>query len=142
MKSTAAKRYITAYLVVGIVFLAVDALWLSIMADRLYRPLIGPLLAEEFKLGPASLFYLIYVGGTVFFAVAPALAKDSTATAELRGALFGFCTYSTYDLTNQATLEGWPVIISIADIGWGSVLTAVSATAGFIVARRIAPAPS
>jgi uncharacterized membrane protein len=134
------KRYITAYLVVGLVFLAVDAVWLSLMADRLYRPLLGPLLAPEFKLMPAVLFYLIYVAGTVFFAVVPAFATNRVGTAELRGALFGFCAYSTYDLTNHATLAGWPAIVSVADIVWGSTLTALSATVGFLVARRVAPA--
>jgi uncharacterized membrane protein len=135
------KRYIIAYLVVGMVFLAIDAVWLSTMADRLYRPFLGPLLAAEFNLAPAVLFYVIYIGGTVFFAVAPALATNRAATAEFRGALFGFCAYSTYDLTNHATLAGWPAIISVADILWGSTLTAVSATAGFLAARRAAPVP-
>lgn len=131
-------RYIVAYLAVGIVFLAIDAVWLSIMADLIYRPLLGPLLAPDFKLAPAVLFYLIYVGGTVFLAVAPAFDSGRAATAALRGALFGFCAYATYDLTNHATLQGWPAVVSVADICWGSALTAVSATAGFLASRRLA----
>ncbi|HEY0293278.1 MAG TPA: DUF2177 family protein [Hansschlegelia sp.] len=35
-----------------------------------------------------------------------------------------------YDLTNLATLRDWPAALSVVDMAWGALLTAVSATAG------------
>ena len=111
-------RYLVAYLAAGIAFLAIDSIWLMTMADLLYRPLLGDLLTESFNLVPAVLFYLIYIAGIVIFAVRPALASGRWTTAALFGALFGFCAYATYDLTNQATIRDWPTL----DYRRGSVL--------------------
>jgi uncharacterized membrane protein len=82
----------------------------------------------------AVVFYLAFIVGILVFAVYPSVDKDSLLRAILLGALFGFFTYSTYDLTNLATLKDWPLSITIIDIAWGMVLTgAVSAVGFFIV---------
>lgn len=133
------KTYGIAYLVTGLVFLGLDAIWLTLAAQRLYRPLLGEMLLDTFRLAPAALFYVLYVAGIVVFAIAPALSADRWATAALLGAFFGLCAYATYDLTNQATLRHWPVMVTIADLCWGTVVTGLSATAGFLVTRAVAP---
>jgi uncharacterized membrane protein len=132
------KTIITAYLAAGIAFLIVDAIWLTTMADTLYRPLLGDKLEPQFKLAPAICFYLIYVAGIVFFAVLPALQGGGLAKAALNGAVLGLIAYATYDLTNQATLRDWPLAITLADIPWGAFVTAVGASAGFLAASRFA----
>jgi len=129
-------RYLVAYLAAGLAFLAIDSVWLMTMADLLYRPLLGDLLAESFNLAPAVLFYLIYIAGVVIFAVRPALATGRWTTAALFGALFGFCAYATYDLTNHATIKDWPAVITLVDLCWGTVLTATAATAGYAATKR------
>lgn len=129
------KTYGIAYVATGVVFLAIDAIWLTLAAQRLYRPLMGDMLLESFRLVPAMLFYLVYIAGIVVFAVAPALASERWTTAALYGAVLGFFAYATYDLTNQATLRNWPVAVTVADLCWGTFLTASAATAGFLVAR-------
>jgi uncharacterized membrane protein len=131
------RTYLTAYAATAVAFLAVDSVWLSVMASQLYRPLLGDLLAEDFDLAAAALFYVIYVGGIVFFAIRPALESGRAATAALNGAIFGLCAYRTYDLTNQATLKNWPTLITVADLCWGTFLTATAATIGFLVASRL-----
>lgn len=131
------KTYLAAYVATAAAFLAVDAVWLSVMAPQLYRPLLGDLLAENFDVVAAALFYVLYVSGIVFFAVRPALADGRAATAALNGAVFGLCAYGTYDLTNQATLRNWPAIITVADLFWGTILTATAATVGFLAASRL-----
>ncbi|KAB2950308.1 MAG: DUF2177 family protein [Rhizobiaceae bacterium] len=131
------KTYLAAYVATATAFLAVDAVWLSVMAPQLYRPLLGDLLAENFDVVAAALFYVLYVSGIVFFAVRPALADGRAATAALNGAVFGLCAYGTYDLTNQATLRNWPAIITVADLFWGTILTATAATVGFLAASRL-----
>lgn len=131
------KTYIIAYLSTGLVFLAIDAIWLTVSAQRLYRPLIGDMLLESFRLAPAVLFYVLYVAGIVVFAIAPALASDRWMTAAVLGAFLGLLAYSTYDLTNQATLRHWPLAVTIADMFWGTFATAFSATTGFLITRAI-----
>lgn len=125
-----------AYVVAGLAFLAVDAIWLTVMAETLYRPLLGSKLADGFVLAPATLFYLIYIAGIVYFAVLPALQDGGLTKAALNGAILGLVAYATYDLTNQATLRDWPLTITLADIPWGMFVSAVGASAGFLAASR------
>ena len=127
--------WLSAALATAIGFLALDSIWLSFAASRLYRPRLGSLLLEQFKVAPAAAFYLIYLAGILVFAVAPALAAGRWTAALWRGAVLGLVAYSTYDLTNQATLRGWSTTVTIADLCWGSFVTATAATIGFSVAR-------
>ena len=127
------RHYATAYVSTAVVFLVLDAIWLTTMADRLYRPAMGSIMLENFALAPAVAFYLIYVAGVVVFAVAPALQSGRWVTALGYGAMLGLMAYATYDLTNQATLKNWSWTVTIADLCWGTFVTAVSAA----VAARI-----
>jgi uncharacterized membrane protein len=127
--------YGIAYVSAGLVFLSIDAVWLTLAAPSLYRPLIGDMLLERFNLLPAVLFYVIYIAGIVVFAISPAFSTGRWTTAMLHGALLGFAAYATYDLTNQATLRNWPVAVTVADLCWGTILTAFAATAGYLIAH-------
>ena len=123
------RQFAIAYAASAVVFLVLDAIWLTVMADRLYRPAIGHLMLERFAIGPAVAFYAIYLAGVVVFAVSPALASGRWLTALGLGALLGLMAYATYDLTNQATLKDWSWTVTIADLCWGAFVTAVSAAA-------------
>ena len=124
-----------AYVATGLVFLVIDTIWLNVAAQRLYRPLMGEMLLEGFKLAPAALFYFIYIAGIVVFAIAPAVASDRWTTATSCGAFLGLVAYATYDLTNQATLRNWPLTVTIVDLCWGTFLTGFAATVGFLITR-------
>jgi len=131
------RTFATAYGTFAVVFLAMDAVWLSVMADRLYRPSIGHLMrADGFSTAPAVLFYVLYVAGAVAFAVRPGLESGSAAVALGWGALLGLLAYATYDLTNQATLRDWPWQVTIADLCWGTFVTAVASGAACYAALR------
>lgn len=130
------RPFAIAYGATTVVFLALDAVWLSVMADRLYRPALGHIMLERFAPGPAVAFYAIYVLGVVAFAVAPALPRRDWLGALGRGALLGLVAYATYDLTNQATLAGWPWPVTLADLCWGTAVTGVSAAAACWIAGR------
>ncbi|MFZ3117732.1 MAG: DUF2177 family protein [Variovorax sp.] len=123
------RQYAIAYVSTAVVFLALDAVWLGTMADRLYRPAMGSIMLERFALAPAAAFYLLYIAGVVVFAVAPALQSGRWTTALGYGAMLGLMAYATYDLTNQATLKDWSWTVTIADLCWGAFVTAVSAAA-------------
>lgn len=126
------RRFAIAYAATLVAFLALDAVWLTTMAQRLYRPAIGHLMREGFAWEPALLFYLLYILGLVFFGVMVGLARGKPAVAAGRCALFGLVAYATYDLTNQATLRDWPWAVTLADLAWGSFASAV---AGAIACR-------
>ena len=129
--------YVAAYFGSLVVFLGLDALWLSLMGPRLYKPLLQDLLAQSVRPAPAVLFYAIYGLGILLLAVAPWAQPERAAGAVARGALLGIVAYATYDLTNQATLRSWPTILTLADLCWGMILTAAAAGMGFVIWRWI-----
>ena len=118
-------------------FLALDAIWLGTMVPRLYKPAMGELVADPFQPLPAVAFYLIYAAGLAYFAIQPALVSGKWSTALIAGAALGFVAYATYDLTNQATLAAWSWHLTLVDIAWGTALTGLAATAGYLAARRV-----
>lgn len=132
------KKVALAFAGSAVGMLALDIIWLSTMAQRLYRPQLGSLLADDFRPGPAAAFYALYLFGVIYFAVAPALADGGWRKAVLNGALLGLVAYGAYDLTNQATLRHWPILVTLVDLAWGAFLTAFSALMGYETARRLA----
>jgi len=128
---------IAAYLSTLVVFVLVDFVWLSAMAARLYRPILDDILAPSVNFLPAVGFYLMYPLGIVVFAILPALKSGGLSSALIYGAMFGFFTYATYDLTNHATLRNWTWQITILDIAWGSFIAAMAAVVGSWMALKI-----
>lgn len=122
-------KWIIAYLGTGLAFGRLDALWLRWAGPNFYRPHLGSILADSFRMGPAAVFYLAYVAGTVWFAVRPAMGGH-VGSAALNGALLGALCYATYDLTSQAVLKQWSTAVTMADIAWGAFATAMAAAAG------------
>lgn len=129
-------KYAVGYLASGIAFALIDSIWLRTMYTRLYQPELGPLLGP-LKLGPAVVFYLLYIAGMMWFAVGPALANGRWQTALIQGAVLGCLCYATYDLTNQATLKMWSTKVTVLDIMWGTVLTGSASLTGWWVTTAI-----
>jgi uncharacterized membrane protein len=129
--------YVVAYISTAIVFLGLDALWLSRVALGMYRQELGSLLLEKPNLLVAGAFYLLYVGGVVILAVAPALTEGNWLKALLFGAVLGLVAYGTYDITNLSTLRGWSTRLALIDIAWGAALSAVSATIGYWAVKAL-----
>lgn len=121
------------YIIVFIVFFAIDILWLGFVAKNLYRDHLGHLMRASTNWPAAILFYMAFIGGLIFFVINPALEKDSYTYALVIGGLFGFITYATYDMTNLATLKDWPLFITVIDITWGTVLNALTSMVSFFI---------
>ena len=131
-------KYTVAYIATGLAFALIDSVWLRTMYKRLYQPEIGELMVRGgFRMGPAIVFYVLYIVGMMIFAVGPALAAGKWQIALLQGALLGFFCYMTYDLTNYATLKVWSLKVTILDMIWGTVLTGSAAAAGAAITMRI-----
>lgn len=128
-------KWLWLYLITFGVFLAIDAVWLTVMGGRFYKVQLGDLMRDQPNLGIALLFHLFYVVGVLVLATMPGVEAGSVLKAAGYGALLGFVAYGTYDITNLSTLRDWPVIVAAVDIVWGSALTAAVATAGYYVAR-------
>ena len=130
-------KLLISYALTFVVFFIVDMAWLGFIAKDLYKKYLGDLLSEQVNWTAAVIFYLLFIVGIFIFAILPSVEKESLSSAITLGALFGFFTYATYDLTNLATLKGWPTTIVFIDIVWGAVLTAIVSTAGFYIVNYI-----
>lgn len=129
--------WIKLYLFTVPVFFAIDMLWLGFVARSFYKTNLGHLLSPDVNWTAAFIFYFIYIAGILFFAVRPGLEAQSLARACLLGALFGFMTYATYDLTNLATLKDWPVIVTVVDIAWGATLCTLVSAGSYLIGMRL-----
>jgi uncharacterized membrane protein len=127
--------YIKLYFATLIAFLAIDMVWLGLVARTFYRRYLGFLMAPSPNWLAAILFYLLFVVGVVVFAVLPWLEADSPETTLLRAALFGLIAYATYDLTNLATVKDWPLIVTIVDLIWGTVVSVAVSYAGYLAGK-------
>jgi uncharacterized membrane protein len=123
-------QYLAAYAAVTVTMLAIDMLWLGVIAKSFYQRGIGHLMADEPNLFAAGVFYLLFPLGIMIFAVISTAASDSWTRTILTGALFGFFAYATYDLTNLATLKNWPLSLSLVDTAWGTLVSGIAAAAG------------
>lgn len=124
---------ILLYLVCLGTFLVVDFFWLGVVAKEFYRAHLGKLMTDSVNWFPAAVFYLVFVAGLMVFVVTPAIEKGSVWRAVGLGFLFGVVTYSTYDLTNLATLAGWPIKVVPVDILWGGLLSVLVSITGYFV---------
>jgi uncharacterized membrane protein len=127
--------YLKLYALTVPVFFIIDLMWLGVIAKGFYQKNLSYILRPQVNWSAAIIFYLLYIAGILIFAVVPAVAKDSWQHAMIYGALFGFFTYMTYELTNLALLKDWPFNIVVVDIIWGVVLCTAVATIGFLIAR-------
>lgn len=129
-------RFTLAYFTAAGMFLLLDGVWLGLIARDIYRAQIGHLLAPDFRVVPAALFYLMYVAGVVYFAILPALASGRWQDALIPGAVLGFIAYGTYDFTSWAVMRDWPAGITVLDLAWGTLLTMAAAATGAAAALR------
>lgn len=119
-----------------IVFLGIDAIWLTTMSKNFYGKYLGHLMAEKPNLMAAFIFYLINIFGMVFLVINPSLKENSWSRLLWSSALYGLCAYATYDLTNQATLKNWPVLVTVVDMIWGVILTTSVCVTVFYLLRK------
>ncbi len=129
------SKLIISYILTFAVFFIIDMAWLGFVAKDIYKKYLGNLLSDNVNWIAAIIFYLLFVVGIFIFAIMPSVDKNSLQLAIILGALFGFFTYATYDLTNLATLKDWSLTIVFIDIVWGAVLTGIVSTAGFYIVR-------
>jgi uncharacterized membrane protein len=129
--------FIKLFLIALPVFFVIDMVWLVLVAKKFYQDQIGFLMKPDINWFAAIIFYLLLITGLVIFVISPAVEKHSWVHALIFGALFGLITYATYDLTNLATLKDWPLLVTVVDLIWGTVLAASISSITYFIAGKI-----
>ena len=127
--------YLKLYFITLFAFFVIDMLWLGIVARAFYQKYLGFLMTPSPNWLAAIIFYLLFILGLLVFVVLPGLKDNSLTTTLLRAALFGLISYATYDLTNLATLKDWPLLVTVVDMTWGTVLSMTISLVSFLVGR-------
>ena len=131
------KCLLVATLIASLIFLIIDVIWLSFATKSFYRPLIGNLLTDKPVMWAAALFYILYVIGIALVVIKPCVDSGNLLKTLYTGFIFGLVAYGTYNLTNMAVLKGWSPTVTFVDMFWGGSLTAISATTGLYLAKKI-----
>ena len=129
------KRYLILYFVTLLAMLPIDALFLGTVGKKVFNQDVGSILTANPNMVAAALFYLLYVAGIVIFASATAADWKS---ALLYSALFGFMGYMTFELTNRVIIEGWTWKLVAFDLAWGTFVTGLAGTMGWLAANKFA----
>lgn len=129
--------FVKLYAIALFFFFAIDMVWLGFLSKSFYRQQIGFLMKSDVNWIAAVIFYLLFIAGLVIFVIMPSIEKSSVVHAVLFGAFFGLITYATYDLTNLATLRDWPVLVTVVDLAWGSILAASVSALTYILSSKI-----
>ena len=132
-----ASIFVKLYAVALPVFLVIDMIWLGVVARSFYQSQMGHLMRAQVNWAAAIVFYLLFVAGIVVLAVWPAVERQSLAHALVLGALLGLVTYAAYDLTNLATLEGFPLTVALVDLAWGTMLCATVSAVTYRLSLRL-----
>jgi uncharacterized membrane protein len=127
--------YLKLYFSTLVVFFAIDMVWLGLVARSFYKKYLGYIMAPTVNWLPAIIFYLLFIVGVLVFVILPGVKENSLPNTLLRAILFGLITYATYDLTNLATINQWPLAVTLVDLAWGMVLSALVSIAGFYLAK-------
>ncbi|MGJ8571340.1 MAG: DUF2177 family protein [Hoeflea sp.] len=129
--------FLKAWAGTAVFLLAIDAVWLGVVAKGFYARQLGDLMLDQPKLSFAAIFYVMYSAVAVLLASAPAFRSGSLTDALMLGAILGFAAYGTYDITNLSTLKNWPLMMSLVDMAWGTLLTAAASAVGFWLLRWV-----
>ena len=130
------KQMFVLYLITLAVFFLIDMIWLGVVAKGFYRRHLGSMLSPKVNWAAAILFYLLFIVGLLVFVIRPALAGGKPLQALFLGALLGLISYATYDLSNLATLKDWPIVVTVVDLVWGSVLGGSVSLIAALIGRR------
>jgi uncharacterized membrane protein len=129
--------FIRLFLIALPTFFVIDIVWLVLVARKFYKNQLGFLMKPNIGWTPAILFYLLFIAALTVFVIGPAVEKHSWVHAMIYGAFFGLVTYATYDLTNLSTLKDWPMLVTIVDLIWGSVLAASISVVTYFIAIKM-----
>jgi uncharacterized membrane protein len=122
-----------AYISTLLPLVALDALWILVLAKKFYADQMGFLFSKSINLVPVAFFYPLYALGILMLVVIPSVSASSWIEALWRGAILGLVAYGAYDLTNHATIANWPLSMTIVDMVWGMTVTALTSVIAYLI---------
>jgi uncharacterized membrane protein len=123
-------KFLIPFFAMVVTMALLDFLWIGYIAKQLYQTGIGHLMAPKPNLIAAGAFYLIFCAGLFWFAIIPHASEKGVVGPIIAAAIFGFCAYATYDLSNLATLKAWPTSLSLIDMAWGTLASVIAVAIG------------
>jgi len=131
------KKYAQLFFIALPILVALDMSWIGVIAGQFYNAYLGHLLSESYNYYSLVVFYVLYTSGIMYFAILPALSDNAFTTAFIRGAALGFFCYMFYDLTNMTVLPNWPLMVTVLDVAWGTIVTACTASLTYLLAVKL-----
>jgi uncharacterized membrane protein len=131
------KQVVFLYIITLVTFFVIDMIWLAVVAKGFYRRHLGSLMSSKVNWAAALLFYLLFIVGLLVFVIRPSLLAEVPLRALFYGALFGLISYATYDLTNLATLKNWPLVVTVVDLIWGTILGGMVSFISALLGRAV-----
>ncbi|MGL5977913.1 MAG: DUF2177 family protein [Erysipelotrichaceae bacterium] len=127
------QQFMKLYGIAFVVFFIIDILWLAVFAKGFYQKQLGFLMRANVAWFAAIAFYLIYIFALVALILIPAVQQEQGYQWIWRAALFGFVCYATYDLTNLATIKDWPILVTVVDLVWGTLVSVLVGVATYAI---------
>jgi len=123
------------YILVLLVFLAIDMLWLGVIMAKFYKAELGVLARRTGEnLAPvwwaALVVYLLIPLGIMLFVLPQA---GSAGSSFIWGFLYGVILYGVYDFTNYSLLANWPWRMTFVDVLWGGWICAFTSRVAFFL---------
>jgi uncharacterized membrane protein len=122
--------------VTALIFCIGDAFMIPLVMQPLFQSALGAQMLDTLRLGPAALFYVIHIGGLVYFAGRPVSYGGTAAAAFANGAILGFVAYSCYEMTSWTIMRDWHSTLVLVDVAWGTMLSGTAAWLGALAGAR------
>jgi uncharacterized membrane protein len=134
---------IKLYLLVLVIFLAIDLTWLGVLMAKFYKTELGPLARRSGEaMAPvwwaAFLVYILIPLGIMLFVVPRVSPENLAASALGWGFLYGVILYGVHDLTNYSLIDRWPWRMTLVDMAWGGFICAVTSYVAVVLDRWLA----
>lgn len=136
-------KFLKTAVIAAVVFIALDIIWLSVVAAPWYRKALGYLASLDaggkitFNI-PHGLIAQLAITVAISVVVSMALQLDNRlVTAMLTGGFIGLAFYTCYDFTNLSFVKGWPLWISLIDLAWGTVQGVVGGLVVYFLSRTM-----
>lgn len=98
----------------ALLYAILDMINFKILAPGIYKNFMNkPFFNHTVKMVPGSLVYILVAAG-LFYLFAPNYNWKKRS-------VFAFVLFGVYELTNLATIKGWPMDFTIYDWTWGFV---------------------
>jgi len=130
------KIFFSSWALSFLSIIILDLIWFSITVKNFYGPNLSGIISGNFKYSIAAAFYIIYSFAISYLVIFPNFNLNTNVFhVSIMGFIMGIASYSAYNLTNQATIENWPSVVTIVDTLWGGFVTSLASSCTYSIIR-------